>query len=370
MAPLRAVQKNYLKRIYYDPTHAASYQGARALHKFVKKDNQFKVSLNQIKKWMKNDETYTLNKNVLRTFERPRVIVKGIDDQWEADLAFMVDYANDNDNYKFLLMVIDVFSRYAWVQPLPDKRSADVIAGFNAIFQSTNQKPRRLRTDRGAEFTAKTFEDYLSRKKISHFTTSNEKQANYAERFVQTIKRRIYRHMIATNSSRYIDDLQNLVTGYNRSFHSGIQSEPINVTPENESRLWWQMYWPKSEDKNLLTKTVTFKFRPDDTVRIAGPVSRFQRQYDIHWSHEIFKIDRGFIRQGIPMYKLRDFQGEIIQGTFNENELQHVTPPAVYKIDKVLKYKGQGRNHEALVSWLGWPRKFNSWIKAADIENI
>ena len=82
----------------------------------------------------------------------------------------------------------------------------------------------------------------MQRKNIPHFTTHSEKQANYVERFIKTIKGRIWRHIRATNARRYIDVLPKLVDSYNKSWHTGICSEPINVTRNNESKLWWQMY--------------------------------------------------------------------------------------------------------------------------------
>ena len=75
--------------------------------------------------------------------------------------------------------------------------------------------------------------------------THNEKQANYVERFIKTIKNKIFKYMVEKNSPRYIEVLPKIVHSYNRTWHSGIRSEPINVNKTNEKQLWWQMYWPK-----------------------------------------------------------------------------------------------------------------------------
>ena len=111
-----------------------------------------------------------------------------------------------------------------------------------------------MRTDAATDFTSKGFQEYLKSKDIAHFTTHSEKQANYVERFIKTIKSRIWHHIRSQNSRRYIDVLQKLVDSYNKSWHSGILSEPINVNKQNESKLWWQMYWPKDLSVKKETK--------------------------------------------------------------------------------------------------------------------
>ena len=79
-------------------------------------------------------------------------------------------------------------------------------------------------------------------KKITHFVTHTEKQANYVECFIKTLKSKIFQYMVEKNSPRYIDVLPKIVQSYNRTWHSGIHSEPINVNKTNEKQLWWQMY--------------------------------------------------------------------------------------------------------------------------------
>ena len=115
--------EKYLEKIYFNPSHPASYEGPVRLYKYVKQGGKYKISHNQIKKWIQKQESYSRNKGVKRKFQRGRMIVAGIDDQFDADLASFISYADENDGYKYLLVVIDIFSRYAWVQPLKDKGS-------------------------------------------------------------------------------------------------------------------------------------------------------------------------------------------------------------------------------------------------------
>jgi hypothetical protein len=372
MPPLTEDEEEYLRSVYFDPSHPASYQSPLRLYKFVKTDGEFSIALKQIKEWLQRQESYSLNRNVLRNFQRSRVIVTGIDDQWEADLADMQTYAAENDGYKYLLPVIDVFSRYVWIQPLKSKESKDIIQAFKRILDNDDERhPRRLRTDAARDFTSSKFKEFMKKEKIAHFVTHSEKQANYVERFIQTIKRKIFRYIVNNNNPRYIDRLQDFVSSYNQTFHSGIQSKPIDVTSANESKLWWQMYWPSAADlKRRRYKKVKFAFKQGDQVRISYIRSAFQREYSAKWSAEIFKVTDRFVRQRQPIYKIVDWDGDRVEGTFYEYELQKTDAPPLFKIKEILDYKGRGRTRQALVSWKGWPKKFNSWIPVRDLQRI
>ena len=151
----------------------------------------------------------------------------GIDDRFDADLASLIYYDEDNDGYKYLL-VIDVFSHYAWVQPLKDKTATQIVKSFDKIL-SEGRIPKHLRTDAAKDFTSDKFQKLMKDRNIVHFVTHNEKQANYVERFIKTLKSWISRYMIEKNTRRYIDVLQKIVTSYNHTWHSGIRSEPVNV---------------------------------------------------------------------------------------------------------------------------------------------
>ena len=362
--------EKYLKRIYFDPAHPGSFQSPLRLYHIVKKEGKYKISHKQIKKWIQKQESYSQNKTVKRHFQRGRVIVKGIDDQFDADLALFSSYSDENDGYKYLLFVIDIFSRYGWVEPIKDKSAKEVIPAFNKILDE-GRIPRRLRTDAGKEFTNNLFQNNLNERDIVHFTTHSEKQANYVERFIKTIKSRLYRYMIENNTSRYIDILPKIVDSYNKTWHTGIRSEPINVTKANENLLWWQMYWPKTKyiKTRQKRKRDLYSFKVNDKVRISNIQTPFQREYDTKWSAEIFKIQQRFIRQGQPIYKIVDWDNNPVQGTFYQKELQKVdvSDENLFKVDIILKYRGRGKNKEALVKWKGWPKKFNSWIPASDL---
>ena len=179
-------------------------------------------------------------------------------------------------------------------------------------------------------------------KNIVHFVTHSEKQANYVERFIKTLKGKIYRYMVQNNTPRYIDILPKLVDSYNKTWQSGIHMEPINVSKTNEKQLWWQMYWPR-EPYDPKKKPINFAFKVRDHVRTTYIRKPFQREYDSRWTGEIFKISRCFMHQGQPIYRVVDWYNDPVKGTFYQKELQKVE---VTDQDKVLKYKGHGKKEK------------------------
>lgn len=140
---------------------------------------------------MSNQDDYSLQKPTRHPYKRARVVVSGIDNQWDADLADMSSLSKYNKGIKFLLVVIDIFSRFLWVQPLK-KTAKEVVERFKHIIQKGRKK---LRTDTGSEFSNRLLQEYLKSENIYYFTTQNsDTKANYSERVIQTLKSRIYRY--------------------------------------------------------------------------------------------------------------------------------------------------------------------------------
>jgi hypothetical protein len=119
-----------LKTIYYDVSTAGSYLGPDKLYTIIKNTN---IGKHTVRKWLQNQDNYSLQKPVRQTFRKARVIVSGIDDQFDADLADVPNISHENDGVKYLFVVIDIFSKYLWIQPLKNKRAKDVVNGFKLI---------------------------------------------------------------------------------------------------------------------------------------------------------------------------------------------------------------------------------------------
>ena len=366
--------EDYLAKIYYDPVNAGSFSGPEKLYRYVRKAGKYVFSKYKIRKWLQRQEAYSLQRGVRRRFKRNKVITLGIDDQWDVDLMDMSKFSKENSGFSFILVVIDIFSKFLWMRPLKYKKGQSVTAAFQDILQE-GRHPSRLRSDKGQEFRSKAFNALLKDQTIEHLYAQNtEIKANYAERVIKTMKAKLYRYITYKQSHRYVDKLQDFVKNYNATYHRTIGMAPVKVTKADETNLWWRMYWPKKTPVMVKTKRVRkpFKLKIGDHVRISHLRNIFAREYDEKWSGEIFLVSERRLRGGIPIYRLKDYLNEDIKGTFYQSELQKVElrESDVFKVEKILKTKGRGRNKQYFVKWLHWPSKFNTWINAGNIQTF
>ena len=204
---------DYLASVYYDAKRSGGFGGVDRLYKDVKKEGKFNISRTKIKEWLMKQDTYTLHKPIRCNFRRNRVIVGGIDHQWQMDLADMQSMQKFNDGYRYLLVCIDVFSKYAWVVPLKNKTGLSLVEAFKIILAS-GRKPEKIITDQGTEFFNKHFKALLKEEDIELYNTYNETKASVVERLIRTLKTRMWRYFTAKKTMRYIDMLPDLVYSY------------------------------------------------------------------------------------------------------------------------------------------------------------
>ena len=326
------------------------------------------VKLKEVKGWLQDQESYDLHQQARKPKKRSRVVVEGIDSQWDLDLMDVGSLSKKNDGVKFLLIAIDVFSKYLFVEALTSKTGKEVRRALVNIF-GEGRKPKACRFDLGREFTNRSVEELLRAESIEFFTTQNETKANFAERIIKNLKKAIYRYITHTDNERYIDKLQDFVKSYNYSYHRTIGMPPASVNRRNERSVWWYTYWPKSNENFEIRP---YKFDLGDRVRVSYLGRTFEREYDFKWSGEIFQIRARYRRDGINVDRLRDYLQEDIKGSFYEAELKRVKVPEgkAWKISKVLKTRKRKGTKEHLVRWLHWPKKFDSWVSDKELKSL
>lgn len=148
-----AFWKDYLRKIYYDPKHPASFAGPQKLYKVVKNEGKFNIGMHKIRKFLHNQESYSLHKPVRRRFQRNHVVSADKDDLWMADLIDMVKFKDWNDGFKYILLVIDTFSKYVWLRPLKNKSGHAVSEAFLDIFITDGRIPTKIITDKGLYYS-------------------------------------------------------------------------------------------------------------------------------------------------------------------------------------------------------------------------
>ena len=177
-----------LLRQYRDPTQPGSLRGVQ---RFAKSQG---ISAGRARALLQRDLGYTLHKPTRRRFPTLPVLVFGPDEQWAADLVEVQSLAKYNKGNRYLLCVIDVFSKYAWVEPLKSKTGAAVTQAFEKVLRrARGRTPLKLQTDDGKEFYNKTFRGLMTRRGIRHFSTAGDTKDSVVERFNRTLKQRLYR---------------------------------------------------------------------------------------------------------------------------------------------------------------------------------
>ena len=342
--------EEYLKDVYYSPANAGSFSGPDKLYRHVQKEGKFVISKYKIRKWLQRQEAYSLQRSLRRRVKRNIVLTLGIDDQWDADLMDMTKLSKKNDGYAHVLMVIDIFSKFLWMRPLKDKKGETVTKAFEDILRE-GRHPTRIRTDKGQEFRSKAFNALLKNRDIEHLYAQNtEVKANYVERVIKTVKAKIYRYFTYNLTDRYLDHLRDFAGNYNKTYHRTIDMAPAQVTESKETDLWWRMYWPKKTPVIPEVKRTRkpFKFKLGDRVRISHLRNVFSREYDEKWSGEIFAVSQKILRGGLPVYRLKDYDGDEIKGTFYQPELQKVDvkDDDLWKVETILKTRGKGVNKQ------------------------
>ena len=312
---------------------------------------------------MSQQDVYTLHKPSRRRYKRSRVIVPGIDAQFQADLVDLQNLSRYNKGYKYLLTCIDIFSKYAWVLPLKSKQGQELVKAFQKIL-FTGRKPSKQQTDLGTEFLNRVFQTYLRDNNIDFFTVNSGLKASVVERFNRTFKNKMYKYFTAKNTLTYINVLPQLVSSYNNTYHRSIKMKPSEVTKANETKVWDTLYG------NDVEKRVRFKFQVGDRVRISKLKRMFEKSYLPNFTEEMFTVYKRMARQ-VPVYKLKDDAGEILDGTFYEPELQKIIKnDDVYRVEKILRKRKRKGIVEYFVKWKGYPDKFNSWIAESNISKL
>jgi hypothetical protein len=357
-----------LKQIYFDPSNAGSYGGVDRLWQQALKLDK-KVKLSSVKNFLKENDSYTIHRDIRRKFIRHSTVVPEIDWQWQADLVVMPALAKYNDGYVNILTVIDIFSKYAWAIPLKTKLGQEIVKAFKFIFTTSGRKPIKLQTDKGVEFVNIQFQKFLQSENVGFFTTNSDLKAAICERFNRTLKTRMWRYFTHNNTRRYIDVLDKLVEAYNNSKHRTIGIEPVNVTLANQSKIWKKVY--KSKNK-FVRKNSKPKFFVNEPVRISTAKLIFEKGYTGNWTDEIFFVDKIYQKFLPFMYRIRDNLGEILKGRFYEQELQSVriSVDKEYKIEKIIDRRKRGKKFEVLVKWLGYPDSANTWEPEENIKHL
>ena len=137
--------------------------------------------------------------------------------------------SNFNKEFRFLLCVIHIFSKYAWVIPLKDKKGVTITNIFQKMLKESNRKPNEMSVDKGNEFYNSSFKKCLKDNNIEKYSINSEGESVVAKRFIRTLKTKIYQYMTSISKKVYVDKLDDIVNEYNNTYHRTIKMKPVDV---------------------------------------------------------------------------------------------------------------------------------------------
>ena len=150
----------------------------------------------------------------------------------------MNDYGpKNNKGYRYILVVIDNFSKFGWKIPLKNKFSQSITDAFSEIIKSSNRKPILLETDDGKEYVNKIFNEFLNNNKIKRYSRYTDKGAVFAERFDKTIRNLLKKPVFEKGRADWLSELPSVIKQYNNTIHHSIKKTPFQASKKSNQKL-------------------------------------------------------------------------------------------------------------------------------------
>ncbi|ULU12860.1 hypothetical protein L3Y34_015828 [Caenorhabditis briggsae] len=272
-------ERDLLEKTYYSPE--SGFCGVNELQR------KTKLPIKEVKEFLNEQDVYTLHKPARKNFKSQRVFVNGIDDQWQSDLVEMIPYEQENEGYRYLLTIIDCFSKFAWVVPLKSKSGKETADALSSVFTKSKRKPKKMQTDNGKEYYNTSMQKLFKSLEINHFSTYSDKKASIIERFNRTLKEKMWKMFTHQGNHKWVDILDDLVLGYNNHYHTSIKMTPTQASKIENERIVYNNLFPsklEGESNNKIENSTKFKI--GDTVRITKYKAIFDKGYLPNWSTE------------------------------------------------------------------------------------
>ena len=313
-----------LSRIYHDVQSLAGFASVRKLYKTVKEFHP-EITQKYVTEWLSKQKSYSLLKPIRNKFQRNRVLVAGLNEEFQADLLDVSNLSTSNKNTKFILTAIDVLSKYGFAVPLKRKTAAEVRNGFQIIFNE--RVPALIQTDDGNEFKG-TVQQLFEDNGVMHIPSNDSRiKCSVAERFNKTLRLKIAKYLRFTGKRNYIDVLQDIVKTYNSTVHSAINMRPIDVTVDTQKQAFVNLYGNRSYREMLLEAfRKQTKLKIGDFVRVRVKKSTFGRGYQDNWSTQLYRILYIHQTGTKPMYRVVDAKGVPLKKKYYNEDLQKITP--------------------------------------------
>jgi hypothetical protein len=320
---------NILKKLYYDLKSPIAFTSKNNLYKQAKLENK-KITKKIVNNWWIKQRIPTLYKPVRKRFSRVKTFVKAPGEQYQIDLIILPNLRESNQGFSNILVCIDIFSRKIWALPTKTKFPKEISQNLEKIIKQN--RPKRIQSDNGTEFKNSIIQKLLDSYKIEFYTTNNtETKCSIVERAIKTIKHRIFKYFDFSKTLNWVTILPEIIRGYNSTKHSatGFTPNEINSSTHLKNiKIRRKLY----SEKNIRKP---YKYSIGNHVRLSSLHNVFHKGYLTQWSEEIFKIISRRRFSDKNLYKVIDLMGEEISGYFYELEIQRVTYPKSFRIEKI-----------------------------------
>ena len=347
---------------YTNPLHHTAFGSAASIAKHFKGY----ATDGEVRNALSKTPAYTRKKAHKKTKNRVPILVYFRRQLFQIDLIEVGYMSRQNSGYRYLLSIIDSASRFAWVIPLKNKKTAHVAEKFDEFLKRLDKKPQRVHSDRGNEFKGE-FKRVLDKHGIKQSFPQTSAHAPTVERFNMTIQGILYRYLKSEGSGKYINQLENLVEIYNKRKHSSISP----LTPEkadmedNKSALARRLL--KNYSKFFLKNKGASRgaLSVGDRVLVSQDKKTFHRGYKDQFNDEIYIIQTVNTDKVVPLYKLRlEGEDEPLDGYFYKEEIQKLGDgeklPDTPEYD-ILDSKEIHGEPALYISWHDLPSDFNMW---------
>ena len=264
----------------------------------------------KIADFLRTNTNHSIHRRIVKKiFPRRKIITHFPFQIFQADLIEYPQYTHANSGHRFILIIIDCFSKMVYAAPVKRKNADYMSEAFEKILGKFNRFPNSIITDQGLEFynerVKKIFETYG----INHYHTKTKTKwkAAMAERVIRTLKSRLEKYFYQQKSKRWIGFLPQLVKNYNATPHRTIGMAPDQVTDQNSPEIYKKQFGGKQPD-------VIPRLEKGDKVRILVDKSLFDKGYKQNWTEKIFKIKSVYQRAGVVWYKIEDLDNNELPG--------------------------------------------------------
>lgn len=303
-----------MEKVYFNIDDPSSFSSINSLQKATG------VQRKKAEKYLEKQPVYRKFKAPKTKFPRARIHVKTVGSQFMSDLFDLHSLSKHNKGYKWILLVVDAFSRYVKCEPIKNKSGPSVAEALDNIFSSLKEEnkiaPRSyLSTDLGNEFYNSHANSIYEKHGISHFPLRGPIKCSLAEISGRYIVGKLHKIMYHNGNKRWIDVLQRVVTAKNKRKNKKTKNlSPLEITYENQADVYKSLY----PDGVAPTK---FNLNIGDRVQVAKTRLPFAKSYHGYYSEKIYRVIKQHALD-VPRYSIADEEDdEPIAGTYYEEEL-------------------------------------------------